>query len=261
MHILIIDDEPLARSRLRHLLGACAAPGHRWLLSEAANASQAMQLLAGQPPVQVVLLDIQMPGANGMSLAFTLQQLPLPPAIIFVTAHSQYAAQAFDVQACDYLTKPVRLERLQQALAKAQKMLAPVAATPAPAPVLAQTAPGRSLPIALAQIVCVKAELKMLTVHTLTGCHVLEGSLLDLEQRHPQQLLRVHRSMLVNPAFIRGLERHEDDGIGIGIGDGWYLRLQGLAQPAPVSRRQLPAVRAALKVLGNQEVEGLSPGG
>lgn len=246
MHILIIDDEPLARSRLRHLLGACAAPGRPWLLSEAANASQAMQLLPGQPPVQVALLDIQMPGANGMSLAFTLQQLPVPPAIIFVTAHSQYAAQAFDVQACDYLTKPVRLERLQQALAKAQKMLAPVVDA-TPAPVLAEAAPGRSLPIPLAQVVCVKAELKMLTVHTVTGCHVLEGSLLDLEQRHPQQLLRVHRSMLVNPVFIRGLERHGGDGTG----DGWCLRLQGLAQPVPVSRRQLSAVRNALGAVGN----------
>lgn len=245
MHILIIDDEPLARSRLRHLLGDCMPPGAPWVVSEAANASQAMQLLPGQPPVQVVLLDIQMPGANGMSLAFTLQQLPMPPAIVFVTAHSQYAAQAFDVQACDYLTKPVRLERLQQALAKAQKMLPPVNAAPTPA--LAATAPGRSLPIPLAQVVCVKAELKMLTVHTVTGCHVLEGSLLDLEQRYPQQLLRVHRSALVNPAFIRGWERHD----GEGPGEGWSLRLHGLAQPVPVSRRQLPAVRKALGGVGN----------
>lgn len=244
MHILIIDDEPLARSRLRHLLGDCMAPGAPWIVSEAANASQAMQLLPGQPPVQVVLLDIQMPGANGMSLAFTLQQLPVPPAIIFVTAHSQYAAQAFDVQACDYLTKPVRLERLQQALAKAQKMLLPVST--APGPVLAAGVSGRSVPIPLAQVVCVKAELKMLTVHTVTGVHVLEGSLLDLEQRHAQQLLRVHRSMLVNPAFIRGLERHDGDGSG----EGWSLRLHGLAQPVPVSRRQLPTVRNALEPSG-----------
>ena len=111
MHILIIDDEPLARSRLRHLLGDCTPHGEHWTMSEAASASQALPLLSGPLPVDIVLLDIQMPGANGMSFAFTLQQLPAPPAIIFVTAHSHYAAQAFDVQACDYLTKPVRLER------------------------------------------------------------------------------------------------------------------------------------------------------
>ncbi len=123
MHILIIDDEPLARSRLRHLLGDCTPHGEHWTMSEAASASQALPPLSGPLPVDIVLLDIQMPGANGMSFAFTLQQLPAPPAIIFVTAHSHYAAQAFDVQACDYLTKPVRLERLQQALAKAKKQL------------------------------------------------------------------------------------------------------------------------------------------
>lgn len=125
MHILIIDDEPLARSRLRHLLGDCTPHGEHWTMSEAASASQALPLLSGPLPVDIVLLDIQMPGANGMSFAFTLQQLPAPPAIIFVTAHSHYAAQAFDVQACDYLTKPVRLERLQQALAKAKNSAPP----------------------------------------------------------------------------------------------------------------------------------------
>src|SRR5574344_425401 len=106
MHILIIDDEPLARSRLRHLLGDCTPHGEHWTMSEAASASQALPLLSGPLPVDIVLLDIQMPGANGMSFAFTLQQLPAPPAIIFVTAHSHYAAQAFDVQAGDCPRRP-----------------------------------------------------------------------------------------------------------------------------------------------------------
>lgn len=234
MHILIIDDEPLARSRLRHLLTDCSAQGEHWTMSEAASASQALPLLSGPLPVDIVLLDIQMPGANGMSFAFTLQQLPAPPAIIFVTAHSHYAAQAFDVQACDYLTKPVRLERLQQALAKAKKQRPPSD----PGPQLAIAPGGPRWP--WAQVVYIKAELKMLTVHTTAGCHVLEGSLVDLEQRYPEHVLRIHRSCLVNPAFLQRLEFAEPG--------GWYLRLHGIAQPLPVSRRQVAVVRKTLTI-------------
>lgn len=239
MHILIIDDEPLARRRLCHLLTDCSAQGEHWTVSEAASASQALPLLSGPLPVQIVLLDIQMPGANGMSFAFTLQQMSAPPAIIFVTAHSQYAAQAFDIQACDYLTKPVRLERLQQALAKAQKQLPP--RDPGPQLSVSATAPRWPL----AQVVYIKAELKMLTVHTTAGCHVLEGSLVDLEQRYPTQLLRIHRSCLVNPAFLQRLERSENDS------ESWCARLHGIAQPLPVSRRQLAATRQILTICKN----------
>jgi two-component system response regulator AlgR len=88
--------------------------------------------------------------------------------------------------------------------------------------------------------VYIKAELKMLTVHTTAGCHVLEGSLVDLEQRYPEHVLRIHRSCLVNPAFLQRLEFAEPG--------GWYLRLHGIAQPLPVSRRQVAAVRKTLTI-------------
>ena len=250
MHVLIVDDEPLARSRLRLLLSDCQDPIDPFLLSEAASASQAMQLLQQNDPVDVVLLDIQMPGTSGMSLAHTLQQQAQPPLLIFVTAHSQYAAQAFDVQACDYLTKPVRLQRLQQALHKARQLrqLQPPRSTEAMCAAAALTIPsasgthGHTERLPLAQVAYIQAELKTLTVHTLTRSLLIDGSLLELEQRFGAQLLRCHRSYLVNLEHICALEKTQ----GTEDGEGWVLHLHSLPQRLPVSRRQLPIVRAAL---------------
>lgn len=250
MHVLIVDDEPLARSRLRLLLSDCQDPIDPFLLSEAASASQAMQVLQQNNAVDVVLLDIQMPGTSGMSLAHTLQQQAQPPLLIFVTAHSQYAAQAFDVQACDYLTKPVRLQRLQQALHKARQLrqLQPPRSTEAMCAAAALTIPsasgthGHTERLPLAQVAYIQAELKTLTVHTLTRSLLIDGSLLELEQRFGAQLLRCHRSYLVNLEHICALEKTQ----GTEDGEGWVLHLHSLPQRLPVSRRQLPIVRAAL---------------
>ncbi|MDD3017718.1 MAG: LytTR family DNA-binding domain-containing protein [Comamonas sp.] len=250
MHVLIVDDEPLARSRLRLLLSDCQDPIDPFLLSEAASASQAMQVLQQNDAVDVVLLDIQMPGTSGMSLAHTLQQQAQPPLLIFVTAHSQYAAQAFDVQACDYLTKPVRLQRLQQALHKARQLrqLQPPRSTEAMCAAAALTIPsasgthGHTERLPLAQVAYIQAELKTLTVHTLTRSLLIDGSLLELEQRFGAQLLRCHRSYLVNLEHICALEKTQ----GTEDGEGWVLHLHSLPQRLPVSRRQLPIVRAAL---------------
>lgn len=250
MHVLIVDDEPLTRSRLRLLLSDCQDPIDPFLLSEAASASQAMQVLQQNDAVDVVLLDIQMPGTSGMSLAHTLQQQAQPPLLIFVTAHSQYAAQAFDVQACDYLTKPVRLQRLQQALHKARQLrqLQPPRSTEAMCAAAALTIPsasgthGHTERLPLAQVAYIQAELKTLTVHTLTRSLLIDGSLLELEQRFGAQLLRCHRSYLVNLEHICALEKTQ----GTEDGEGWVLHLHSLPQRLPVSRRQLPIVRAAL---------------
>ncbi len=247
MHILMVDDEPLARSRLRLLLGECQDPQQPWMVSEAANASQAMQVLQQQPAVDVLLLDIQMPGTSGMSLAQTVQQLPQPPLIIFVTAHSQYAAQAFDVQACDYLTKPVRLVRLQQALGKAKAALALRPQPSSHQPLAELSVPvgqgGQTEFMPLAQVVYIKAELKSLVLHTAHRSCVFEGSLQELEQRFAPALLRIHRSFLVPVAQMRCLERAPAEQGA----DAWQLRLHSLPDALPVSRRQLPAVREGLK--------------
>ena len=119
LRVLIVDDETLARSRLRTLLGDCKSPAVS-LDGEAANATQAIELLRRQP-FDVALLDIHMPGADGLTLARTLRDMPNAPAVVFVTAHTEYAVDAFELEAVDYLTKPVRLERLQAALQKAER--------------------------------------------------------------------------------------------------------------------------------------------
>src|SRR5262252_4683941 len=119
LKMLLVDDEPLARSRLRTLLAECQAPAAE-ASAEAANAAQAMVHLRRQP-FDGVLLDIHMPGADGLALAQVLRTLPEAPAVVFVTAYAEHAVTAFELEAVDYLTKPVRLERLETALGRVEK--------------------------------------------------------------------------------------------------------------------------------------------
>jgi two-component system response regulator AlgR len=166
LNILIVDDEALARQRLRTLLSDCADPPTQ-VVAEAADAVTAMGLLARQP-CHVVLLDIHMPGMDGLGLAQALQQLPQPPAVVFVTAHAEHALQAFDLEALDYLTKPVRLERLQAALKKAERTFPIHKASEGNFYsnfILIQDR-GRTERVPLADVVYLKAELKYVTVRT-----------------------------------------------------------------------------------------------
>ena len=117
LQVLIVDDEPLARSRLRTLLASCPAAV---IAGEAGSAAQAMEQL-GRKAFDLLLLDVQMPGADGVTLARTLRDLPNRPAVVFVTAHPEHAVDAFEVEAVDYLTKPVRLERLLEAVGKVER--------------------------------------------------------------------------------------------------------------------------------------------
>ncbi|MDD2545713.1 MAG: LytTR family DNA-binding domain-containing protein [Burkholderiaceae bacterium] len=248
MHILIVDDEALARSRLRTLLAeGDGAPRHT--VAEAADAPSALAQLApsGGRGWDLVLLDIHMPGQDGLGLAHALQALSAPPAVVFVTAHPDHAVSAFELEAVDYLTKPVRRERLQQALAKVQRQRRPALAAPA----LPPAAEGESLLIQerdrtvrlpLAEVRYVKAEQKYLTVRTPTHSYLLDGSLQELETRHAGHFLRVHRNALVDRRAIRALEKHHDPVEG----DGWAVCLQGLPERLAVSRRQLAAVREEL---------------
>jgi len=245
MHILIVDDEALARTRLRTLLGDCAHGPHH--IQEAADGEQALQMLqAAQPAsVQLVLLDIHMPGHNGLQLAAALTELPNPPAIVFVTAHSSHALQAFELDAVDYLTKPVRLERLQQSLQKAERALSTRSVVDN-GPVLLIQERGGTLRLPLSEVRFLKAEQKYITVRTVQRNYILDGALADLETRHGQHLLRIHRNALVLRAALRGLEKYDDPQEG----EGWGLRLQGVSELLPVSRRQLAAVKTELKDIG-----------
>jgi len=242
LKILVVDDEALARSRLRTLLGDCAAPP-AVVAAEAADAVQAMSALQRQP-FDAVLLDIRMPGMDGMALARTLAALPRPPAVVFVTAHSEHAVQAFELEAVDYLTKPVRLQRLQQALQKVERL---AQAGIAPEPEKAEETliiqdRGRTERVPLSEVLYFKAELKYITVRTARRSYILDGSLNELEERHAASFLRIHRNALIARRAVRALEKHFDPEEG----EGWAVRLNGIDELLAVSRRQLGAVREAL---------------
>ncbi|MEP7100316.1 MAG: LytTR family DNA-binding domain-containing protein, partial [Burkholderiales bacterium] len=203
LRVLVVDDEELARLRLRGLVHDSVEPKAS-VVGEAANAAQALAWLAGNI-CDLILLDVQMPGRDGMQLAAELKRQPAPPAVVFVTAHAQHALHAFDLDAVDYLTKPVRRERLHAALRRvAQRLALQRGAAPVPAPTEADDAPaivvtdrGRVLRVPLAEVLYFKAELKYVTLRTAEHTYVLDEALSDLEQRLGERFLRVHRNALV----------------------------------------------------------------
>ena len=242
LRVLLVDDEALARARLRTLLADCTAPGAD-VLAEATNAVQALAALQSGH-FDLVLLDIHMPGADGMTLARSIATLPLAPAVVFVTAHAEHAVQAFEISAADYLTKPVRLERLQQALQKVERLSSVQNATE---PDLTEENliiqdRGRTERIPIGEVVYLKAELKYITVRTAGHSYVLDGSLAELEDKYALQFMRIHRNALVSRRAVRALVKHFDPEEG----EGWAVRLNGVSELLAVSRRQLSAVREAI---------------
>ena len=242
LKVLLVDDEALARARLRVLLADCNAPSAE-VLAEAANAEQALCAIR-QLAVDVVLLDVRMPGISGVELAQTLAQMAQPPAVVFVSAHAEHAVQAFDVAAVDYLTKPVRLERLVQSLQKVERlMLLRVRLQPDLIDdVLIIQDRGQTERVPLEDVLYLKAELKYITVRTAKRSFILDGALSDLEEKYAERLMRIHRNTLVARRGVRALVKHFD----AEEGDGWAVRLNGIDELLAVSRRQLSAVRAAL---------------
>jgi len=242
LRVLVVDDEALARARLNNLLADCTAPGAR-VVGEAASAVEAMRLLAHQS-VDAVLLDIHMPGSDGLTLAQQLRALPHPPAVVFVTAHAEHAVQAFELEALDYLTKPVRLERLQAALQKIERfaLVGKGLEHDLAHESLVIQDRGRTERVPLAEVLYLKAELKYITVRTASHSYILEGALSDLETRHASRFIRIHRNALVARRAVRSLEKHYD----AQEGEGWAVRLDGIDEALFVSRRQLAAVRALL---------------
>lgn len=260
LKVLIVDDEPLARLRLRGLVESNEEPRAE-VIAEAGSGDQALAWLRDHA-CDLILLDVQMPGLDGLGLAEALRGRPFAPAIVFVTAHAQHALQAFELEALDYLTKPVRRERLQASLARASQRQGERAAakaseqrdepTGAEAPVINITERGRLLRVPLGEVLYFKAELKYLTLRTATASHVMDGSLSDLEQRLGDRFLRVHRNALVAKSAVRELERHvptegSADAELDGSGElGWAVRIAHVNEWLAVSRRQVAAVREAL---------------
>ena len=243
LRTLIVDDEALARSRVRSLLADCRSPAAE-VVAEAAHGEAALKQLAATR-FDLVLLDVHMPGIDGVELARRLRNGPASPAVVFITAYAAHAVTAFELEAVDYLTKPVRAERLQQALQKVERHLAdrrPPAAE-GPQDVLLIQDRGRTERVPLSEVLYLKSEFKYLTVRTAARSHIFDGSLTDLEERYPARFLRVHRNALVARTAIRALEKYDDGEEA----EGWALRLDGIPEPVVVSRRQLSTVREVLK--------------
>lgn len=245
LSVLVVDDEALARARLCRLLGECRSPGVR-RVAEASQAVAAMDALQRER-FDVILLDIHMPGLDGLQFAQHLQGLPAPPSLVFVTADSAHALRAFELSAIDYLTKPVRAERLQEALQKAKRISesAPHQHADFPPHLLLIHDRGRTERVPLDDVLYLKAEQKYLTVRTAARSYILDGSLNALEAQSGGRFIRVHRNAMVAPHAMRALVRgrfddHDDNP------DAWMLQLFGVDELLAVSRRQLAAVRAAL---------------
>ncbi len=257
MNILLVDDEALARRRLRRLLETVDAPAPA-RVDEAGDADAARALVR-RHAYDVVLLDIQMPGTSGLQLAAELQAAgATAPAVVFVTAHEEHALEAFEHGAYDYLTKPVRAERLQQALARVSQRRG---ATNMPADEasasLAIVERGALLRVAVDDVLYFRAQDKYTVVRTPARSYLADLALGELEQRFARRFVRTHRSVLVARGAIASLERAPvsaaaDTGDAAEAADGaegceWQLRLRGVDETLPVSRRQLPLLRALLR--------------
>ncbi len=246
MDVLIVDDEPLACQRLARMveqLDGCRVVGL------AGSTAEAMAALREQDP-DVVLLDVRMPGEDGLSAAHQIAELDSPPAIIFCTAYDQYAVDAFGTQAVGYLMKPVKAEALGQALEKARRLnkvqmeQARQRFNPGAAAgrnhITAKTRRGVEL-IPMDNVRFFMADQKYVTVHHTEGEHLLDETLKELEEEFGDRLLRIHRNALVSVQHIEGLERSAE---------GQYqVRLTGVTARPTVSRRHASDLKALLQKL------------
>ncbi len=243
LRVLVVDDEAPARRRLRDLLDDCSATLPLAVVGEAQHGREALDLLQSAP-ADLVLTDIHMPDMDGIEFARHLLKFPHPPVVIFTTAFHEHAVQAFEVNAIDYLMKPVRVQRLLGALQKVPR-LKPVSAeklsllASCARRFLSVTERSRVVLVPIDEIVYLKAELKYITIRTAQREYLLEESLTKLETEFGSRFIRVHRNCLVARSFIRGFERRVN-----GDGDShWEVLLTGVDETLPVSRRQQFIVR------------------
>ncbi len=236
LNILIIDDEKPARDRLRRLIDDF--PRFE-VAGEAASGHEALEHIKSLSP-DILLLDISMPGMDGMSLARVLQEGGAAPAIIFCTAYQDQALKAFEVEAIDYLVKPVRTERLEKALDKAMRLLGREDVHEDDQ-YIRSTVGGKVVLTPVHRVICLISEDKYTTVIHEMGTTVIDESLTEMEQKFPDLFFRVHRNALVSRKHVRGLERATDGQT--------QVMLSGTDRQPEVSRRNSSALRKLLSEL------------
>jgi two-component system, LytTR family, response regulator AlgR len=236
--VLIVDDEKLARDRLRELLSDI---GGYTVIGEAMNGAEAVEKTSELNP-DVLLMDIRMPGMDGLEAAMHLMGMEHPPSVIFTTAYDQHALDAFDVNAVDYLLKPIRKDRLANALTKARKLTVRQvqelhhARKEMPARThISVHLRGNIRLVPVPDIIYFLADSKYVVVRTAGEEHLIEDSLVNLEKEFGERFLRIHRNALVATQFIKGIEKST-------IGT-WQVNLRGVDKKLDVSRRHTAAVR------------------
>jgi two-component system response regulator AlgR len=253
LSVLIVDDEPLARSRLSQQLAECGHQIDLRLVGTVEGGLAALDAVDQLHP-DAVLLDIMMPDMSGIEVARHLVARETPPAIIFVTAFDEHALPAFEVQALDYLLKPVRIERLLDALQRAQRLkrneprIEELARTLGSARShLTVSERGRLVLVPIEDIIYLRAELKYVTIRTEHKEHLTEESLTALEQEFGTRFVRIHRNALVARAAIHGFQRVKvRPGSDADGGEGhWEVVLKAISERLPISRRQWPTVKSA----------------
>ena len=236
---LVVDDEHLARSRLKELVLRIRPNAE---VFESSNGEDAIHQFETHKP-KLVLVDIRMPGIGGIELAYHLSSVDDPPAVIFTTAHNEYALQAFDANAIDYLLKPIQLERLQRALQKAEPL------TEHQSEILKQgedqrthisvREKGRLKLIPLGEIGYFKAENKYVVVKTRQGEFLLNDTLNQLEKDLGDRFIRIHRNALISTKYLEGMEKISED--------KWQVFFKSFDEKLEVSRRQKPVIRNWLR--------------
>lgn len=233
MRVLIVDDEQLARERLKALI---ADNGEDEICGEAGTGTAALEQAASCRP-EVVLMDIRMPGLDGLDAARELAKLHPPPAVIFTTAYDQHALAAFETRAVDYLVKPVRRERLQEALSRVRERLEstpPAAGTNGRAHICARGRKRVEL-VPIEDVIYLQAEQKYVTVRHLGGEVLIEEPLKALEKEYADRFTRIHRNALVAKEYISGLERDRNGHL--------YVTFKNIDDRLEVSRRHAADLR------------------
>jgi len=246
MKVLIVDDEKPARDRLRQLI---ADFGNYEVVAEAANGEQALSMAAAHDP-DVVLLDIRMPGVDGIETAHHLNAMETPPAVVFTTAYDEYAIDAFEARAIGYVLKPVRRERLEKALEHAArvtgqmlKQLTSESSLQRHRQHVCTRIQGELRLIPIESVSYFSADQKYVTVHHGDGQDLIDDSLKSLEDEFTDEFVRIHRSALVAVDQIDRLQKTDDGKVRV------VLRQDSLADGDEliISRRHLTNVRNRLK--------------